>query len=169
MSDESSARTDLSVIAYLDEQRSADHVRRTARTLAKEHRARLILYDAAGASALIDPVAGPVASEGEGDRFGNPLSQEELVILGHRELADDVLRARDEGIDAWGWLAGSEGAETFMEYAREQNAEVVVIPSGLDDPGLFDRLEEEGIERGAEHRRASIVVVDEQGNLVSPH
>ena len=36
--------SDGSVLAYVDESGAFDHVLRTARTLAKEHAARLILY-----------------------------------------------------------------------------------------------------------------------------
>jgi hypothetical protein len=168
MTGESNAGRDVSVLAYLDGERSADQVRRTARTLAREHRARLILYEAAEASPLIDPIAGPVATEGEGDRFGNPLSPEELAVLGHRALAEEILVARGEGIDAWGWLATSGGVEPFMEYAREQGAAVVVLPAGLDDSGLFEHLHDERIERGAGREPASIVTVDHEGNFVSP-
>lgn len=50
------------------------------------------------------------SAEGEGRQFGDPLSEGDLEALGRRPLAVLVRAARNEGVEAWGWLASAPQA-----------------------------------------------------------
>src|SRR5213075_366292 len=97
---------------------------RTARTLAREHDARLILYHSAPSPG--EPIRLPDADSDTPST--QPLSSGELGG-GRPLLAVAVQEARDDGIDAWGWVAPDPGVGLLMRYAEQVNAEVVVLPA----------------------------------------
>ncbi|HZD38124.1 MAG TPA: hypothetical protein VE664_05745, partial [Actinomycetes bacterium] len=64
---------------------------------------------------------------------------------GREPLARKVVAARREGVDAWGWLPEHHGTDTMVDYAREQHADLLLLPEDLDEPGLADRLKRETV------------------------
>jgi nucleotide-binding universal stress UspA family protein len=105
--------------------------------LAKSRAARLIFYDADAASRLgANPLPTVWSGEGLKEQFGNRLDPEQLEKAGREELRDRVRHAREQGVDAWGWLPSKRGAHEFAEYADEQEATLLVVPSDLDQSGL---------------------------------
>lgn len=105
--------------------------------LAKEREARLIFYDADAASRLgANPLPTVWSGEGLQEQFGNRLDPEQLEKAGREELRDRVIHARDQGVDAWAWLPSKRGAHELAEYANEQHATLLVVPSELDQGGL---------------------------------
>src|SRR5262249_38672266 len=121
---------DGSVLAYVDETGQYDHVLRTARTLAREHDARLILYHSVASEKPGESVRIPDA-HAAGASSPQALSSNELRSASRPILAAAVEEARDDGIDAWGWLAPDPGVGPLMRYAEHVNAEVVVLPAEL--------------------------------------
>src|SRR6266699_3903933 len=103
------------LVAFVGEDDELDYVTDTAMELARRNRARLILYDRDAASAFADPLPRKVAA------------------------------ARRAGVDAWGWLPEHHGTDTMVDYAREQGADLVLLPEGLEEPGLADRLKRETV------------------------
>jgi hypothetical protein len=92
------------VMAYTDDEGRFDRVVEAALDVASRYGSRVVFYDASSASAFSDPIAGLVSAEGVEEQFGDPLSPEELERLGRPAIAERVVRARQDGVDAWGWL-----------------------------------------------------------------
>jgi nucleotide-binding universal stress UspA family protein len=153
------------VAVFVDESGDFDHARRAAVGLAAKHGARLILYDSTTASAFTEPVRSTFSAEGAGQQYGPLLSDVDLERLGRSGLARQVREARDERVDAWAHLASEHGAEPFVQLAREQGADLLVLPEELGEPGVVDRLRGETLEEAEETTRIPIVVVDRAGNL----
>src|SRR5437870_3576161 len=93
------------IVAYVGGEGQYDKVREAAVDLAKRSHAQLILYDAASASMWSDPLPTAWDGEGEQEKFGDPLNDAELDVLGRASIAGRVKQARAAGVDAWGWLA----------------------------------------------------------------
>ena len=130
------------LVAYVGEEDGSDPVTRAAVDAARGG-ARLILYDRDAASFLSDPLPNQWASQGEGELYGDPLSDAELVKLGREELARKVAAARAEGVDAWGALPRKHGMDELVDYARDHAADLLLLPADLDDPSMADRLKGE--------------------------
>jgi nucleotide-binding universal stress UspA family protein len=138
------------LVAFVGEDEALDHVAGAAIELAQRNTARLVLYDRDAASAFSDPLPNRWGSHREREQYGDPLSDEELVRLGREPLARKVAAARREGVDAWGWLAERHGTDTMVDYARRHQADLVLLPDDLDEPGLADRLRRETVERAVD-------------------
>ena len=157
------------LVAYTGEGDDLAHVTRTALRLAAEYGARVVLYDRDAASAFADPLPNQWGSQGEGDKFGDPLSDEELVKLGREPLARQVATAREDGVDAWAWLPERHGTDALVDYAREHGAELIVLPEDLDEPGLAERLLGETVDKAVDAAQESgdgiaVLLVAEDGS-----
>jgi nucleotide-binding universal stress UspA family protein len=138
------------LVAFVSEDDELDHVRDAAVQAARRNHARVILYDRDAASAFSDPMPNQWGSEAEGDQFGDPLSPQELVKLGREPIASKVAAAREDGVDAWGWLASDHGTDAMVEYARDHGADLLLLPAELDEPGLADRLKGDTVAKAVE-------------------
>jgi nucleotide-binding universal stress UspA family protein len=150
------------LVAYTGEDDELDHVAGAAVDLARRSGARVILYDRDAASALSDPMPNVWGSQGEGAQFGDPLSDQQLVKLGREPFARKVAAARADGVDAWGWLAEEHGTDTMVDYARRHDADLVLLPEDVDEPGLADRLRGETLDKAvdaAEEAPAGLAVL----------
>ena len=146
------------ILAYVDEDGTYDHVLRVGRTLARETGSALILFEAGSPP--------PAGSLGLG--FGDlPLAPEDLLRLDRPALAEAVFRARDEGIDAWGWTAGPDDPDALTSCAREVDASVIVLPAEIETGSLPERWRDDRLEI-AEDGSVSLVIVDRAGHLVGP-
>ncbi|MFL5798471.1 MAG: hypothetical protein ACJ77A_11135 [Actinomycetota bacterium] len=153
------------IAAFVDEGGAYDHVIRAGIDLAREKRARLLLYDSTSASAFREPVASELSAEGVGEEVPALLSPEELETQGHHPLAERVAQARSAGVDAWGRLASEHGAGPFLEFAATQRADLLLVPAELDDPGIVERLRGETVEETRSGTSARVVAVDRSGRL----
>jgi hypothetical protein len=104
--------------------------------LAAAREARLILYDTDAASLWTSPFP-----EFDSGRYQHPLSPAELRELGRADLAIQVEDARARGVDAYGWLPTTPGAEALIAYAQAEGADTVVLSRQLEAPSLVQRLE----------------------------
>jgi nucleotide-binding universal stress UspA family protein len=157
------------LVVYTDEKGTFAHAVGAALDVASRFGSRVILYDASSASAFSEPIAGAVSAEGVEEQFGNPLSPEELERLGRPVIAEQVLRARKEGTDAWGWLPSEHGIEALWEDARERGADLVVLPEEIAGGGFIDRLRGEWFDDDTlEDAPTTVMVVDRAGNRVLP-
>lgn len=104
--------------------------------LANARSARLIFYDTDSASMFANPLPTWWSADGEEEQFPNRLTPEHLEKAGQDELKRRVEHARGLGVDAYGWLASKRDADALAEYAQEQRATLIVVPSTLDDGGL---------------------------------
>jgi hypothetical protein len=103
--------------------------------LAAAREARLILYDTDAASLWTDPFP-----EFDSGRYQHPLSPAELRQLGRADMATQVDNARARGVDAYGWLPTTPGAEALIAYAKAEGADTVVLSRQLESPSLGQRL-----------------------------
>jgi nucleotide-binding universal stress UspA family protein len=156
---------DGSVLAYVDETGQYDHVLRTARTLAREHDARLILYHSVAKSDPGEPVRLPDAGAASS---AQTLSADDLRSAARPVLAVAVEEARDDGIDAWGWIAPDPGVGPLMRYAEHVKAEVVVLPAELGDTAVFANIPGAQLQVALESGTVNVVIVDREGRLVGP-
>jgi hypothetical protein len=143
------------LVAYVSEDDELDHVRDAAVELAGKGGARVILYDRDAASAFSDPMPNQWGSQAEGAQFGDPLSDQELVKLGREPFARKVAAAREAGVDAWGWLASDHGTEAMVGYARDHDADLILLPADLEDPGLAERLKGETVDKAVSEAEES--------------
>jgi nucleotide-binding universal stress UspA family protein len=143
------------LVAWVGEDEQLEHVLRAALELARANGARVILYDHDAASTFSDPLPNQWASQGEGEQFGDPLSDEELVKLGFEPFARTVAKARADGVDAWGWLATRHGTDELVDYARRHGADLLLLPAELDEPGLADRLKSETAAKAVDEAEAT--------------
>lgn len=105
--------------------------------------ARVILYDVtAPGSAFSSPRPNEWAGEGAGEEFDQPLDPVKLEKLGRHTFAMQVQGAREQGIDAWGWLPEKFGGDELATYATRQGASLVLLPADLDQPEITDYFED---------------------------
>ena len=155
------------VVAYADEDGRFDHVVGAASEVARRSGGRLILYDASSASAFTEPIASPVSAGGVEEQYGDPLGPEELERLGRPSIATRVLRAREAGLDAWGWLPSEHGLDAMWDDARRRGADLMVLPAELAEPSVLERLRGERLDDEAlSDAPTPVLVVDEDGNRV---
>ena len=132
------------IIAVTGEDDRFEPVRTTAMARAREARATLILYD-------VDAPTGPLESqtptswsaEGTEEDAADRLGPEELEAAGREPIARQVAAAREQGIDAWGWLPSDSGREALIEYAADQPGARILAPDGENDLDLQDLPEAE--------------------------
>jgi len=155
------------VLAYADEEGRFDHVVGAAVDVAHRSGGRVVLYDASSASAFSEPIASPVSAEGLEGQFGDPLGPEELERLGRPSIALRVLRTREAGVDAWGWLASDHGLEAMWEDARRRGADLLALPAELAEPSVLEKLRGDGLDdETLSDAPTPVLVVDEDGNRV---
>jgi nucleotide-binding universal stress UspA family protein len=158
------------LVAFVSEDDQFAHVAKAAVELARRSGARLILYDRDAASAMGDPLPTWWSASGEPEQYGDPLSEAELHKLGFEDTAGRVARARAAGVDAWGWLPAQRGTDHLVDYAHEHDADVVLLPAELEEPGLTDRLRRQTVDRAVEETEAqpdhlAVVLVEPDGSL----
>jgi nucleotide-binding universal stress UspA family protein len=153
------------IIAFTSEDEKYAAVRHAAISLARQNSARLILYDIAAGSIFTDPLPNEWGSEGERELFGNPLTPDDLERAGRHEVARQVNRARQMGVEAYAWLPADRGAPALAEYAAEQEADLIMVPSELEDPGMLDRLSGRSVEGMESETEIPVATVDSSGRI----
>lgn len=140
------AATPRTIVAVAAEDDRYEAVRTRATTLAQEQGLTVILYDLDAAGMFASPV--PTAWSGGGEREltdeeAGPrerLGPDELETAGRGRIAEQVRALRGMGVDAWAWLPTSSDARDLAAYAERQGATLVLVPRGLEQPGLLDRV-----------------------------
>lgn len=168
------------IIAYTSEDGRYTRVARAATELAKAANADLILYDVDAGTSTMDQVIHPLSgvakpTEWSGDGTSETISGDsrrmgphELERAGRQAIATQVTTARGMGVEAFGWLPDGDGIDGLVEYAEEQGADLIVIPSDLAHPGFFQKLRGQTLEKAVEKARAAIAVVEEDGSIDYP-
>ena len=128
------------IIAYTGEDDRYRPIDKLAMTAAQRTGARLIFYDADAASRLGAAGASPLpiwwSGEGQQEQFDKRLDPVQREKSGRSWLKRMVEEARAEGVEAYGWLPSSNSAESLGDYAREQQAGLIYVPTELDQSGL---------------------------------
>lgn len=142
------------VIACAAEGQRRSHVLAAAIAECRRRSARLILYDIDSASAWM--IAMP---DDEPGVYGDPLTSQQLRRLGRPLIADQVDAARQEGVEAFGWLPAELNAEAVVEYAAKHHASWVLLSKQLESPGFLQRMHHLTAERALSAAGTSIEVM----------
>jgi hypothetical protein len=131
-------RARKTIVAVTTEDDAHRDVRHVAMERARREEATLILYDlTAGENPLESPLPTQWSAEGTEDDVGDRLAPDELEAAGRATIARQVQDARNQGIDAWGWLPASDDRTTLLKYAVALPSAVVLVPPGdlaVDEP-----------------------------------
>lgn len=143
------------VIAVTGEDDRFAPVLKAAVERALEQHATLILYDIdAAGSPLESPLPTGWSAEGTEEEVGDRLGPEELGAAGREAISRQVVDARRQGVDAWGWLPSDKGRDALVEYAARQPAALVIAPKDDPDLDLGDLPEAELVPAGTSGGRA---------------
>lgn len=153
------------IVALTDERGQFRHSVDAAIGLARAYDARLILYDSSAASTFNEPISSAWSAEGVGDDVGLLLGERQLDRYGRGSIADQVSEARSEGVAAYGWLPSDHGMDAFMEYAARVHADTAVLPAGLDEPGLLDRIRGDTLEDAESSATVAILIAEHDGTV----
>ncbi len=155
------------IIAYTSEDDRYRAVLDAAEETAQAANARLILFDADAASHFSEPLPSNWSGEGSDELFdSDTLTADDLERAGRHGMAEKVRHARGLGIEAFGWLPKSKSADAIVEYAEREHADLIMLPSELDERSLFDKLKgKPSIDDMAEQAVRPLAVVDEDGNI----
>jgi hypothetical protein len=137
------------VIAVTGEDDRYAPVLRAAVDRATSERATLILYDVDAVTSLLEsPLPTGWSADGTDDEVGDRLGPEELEAAGREAIARQVRDAREQGLDAWGWLPSDKGREALLEYASRQPGSRIMVPEGDEDLDVSDMPEAEAVPSG---------------------
>ncbi|MCC7363929.1 MAG: universal stress protein [Dehalococcoidia bacterium] len=153
------------IIAYTSEDERYDSVRKAALDTARASEARLILYDIDAAQMFAAPLPTSWSGEDSGETFGDRLTADDLERAGRHQLAEQVREACEAGVEAFGWLPEKKGADAMAEYADLQHADLIIMPAAMEEPGLFDRLRGNTVEKAVEATDRPIALVDDDGEV----
>lgn len=106
---------------------------------AKEHGARLVLYDWDAATVLGDPLPSDWSAQGTKDELPPELDVANLEAAGRDGIARQVLEVQREGLEASAWLPSRPGAEALLAFASERGADAVFVPADLKSSGLLEQ------------------------------
>lgn len=106
---------------------------------AKAHGSKLIYYDAEAGGRFGSPT--PTFWSGDRDKeTPNELAPADLDAAGRTVIGALVADARAAGVDAWGWLPDSRGAEALHAYAEEHSADLIILPSDLKNVPAMEKF-----------------------------
>lgn len=171
--------TPTCIIVYTREDGTLAEVREAASALASAAKAKLILYDIdaapGGLGQLTNPLEGvpmPTTWSGGGDKenFEQPgqLGPDELERAGRHAIAGQVREARARGIETYAWLPSTKSGTGLAEYAEEQGADLIMVPSDLGRPNLMKRIRGETTAKVIDRAEAAVAVVHRDGRVEYP-
>jgi hypothetical protein len=117
------------VVAVIGEDARYDALRERAIEAARKDHATLILYDLdAGRDPLESPLPTEWSAEGTEEAVSDRLGPDELEAAGRHVIAQHVRAARNEGLDAWGWLPEHDDKDTLIAYAADLVDPLLLVP-----------------------------------------
>lgn len=165
------------IIAYTSEDNRYEPVLRAAIETARQAEARLILYDIdaapGGLGQITEPLSGvPRPTEWGADTdpelMPTRLDVQDLEYAGRHSIARYVSEARNRGVETFAWLPSSRDADDLVEYAEKQGADLIMLPSELENPSLIERLRGETAEKVEDESAIPVAFVDQAGNVDFP-
>jgi hypothetical protein len=89
------------------------------------------------------------------------LTADMLEAVGRVDLANQVRVLRGNGVEAYGWLPEGSGMEAIAEYARIQNAHLIVVPSHSNRRNATDLLHGKDLRDLSEQTGIRVAIVGE--------
>ena len=147
------------IVAVTGEHDRYASVRSRASSMAAGNRATVILYDIDAPGLFSSPIPTQWSGEGQQELTPERMDSRELEAQGRAPLAEQVRSLRAMGVDAWGWLPTSKDGRDLAAYAERQGADVILVPSELEDPGLLDQVAGADADTAREESRVPVVTV----------
>lgn len=156
-----------SIVVCTDPVGDPPAVNEVAIAQARETGARVIFYDVTQDGVMTDPRPNFWAGEGEAELYDRPLDPVAIEKLGFHELALQVQRAREQGIDAFGWLPNETGGKGLAEYAQRENADLVLLAAGTEQTAKYVADLRQAEENGTPVAGTAVIrLVDEDSQMV---
>jgi len=138
--------------------------RRVGLELALKDQARVVLYDRSSESYLVDPYpVGAWSSPGDALSATSQMDPRTLLSLGRAYLADQLVGAREGGLDVSAYLAMGHGAHALAEAVERLHPDLLVLPAAMAQPTLIDRLRRNTLADLRERTRVEVHLVQPPG------
>lgn len=125
------------IVACTDPADAGSSVAGVAISQARQSGARVIFYDVTHDGRMTDARPNFWAGEGEAELYNRPLDPVAIEKLGFDDLAVQVQHARDEGVDAFGWLPNESGGKGLVRYAQREHADLVLLAAGTEQTARY--------------------------------
>ena len=145
-------------ITSLDDSPEFAAVRSCAAWLASEG-GEVVLFEKTAASYLVSPYP-----EENRRQWIRTLGEPELRRLGRSQVAKQMEVIKARGARAQAILPTSHGFRHLAEWAEREDADLILIPVGLVNPGLFERLRGYSLKTLLEHTERPVLVVYPDGS-----
>ena len=146
-------------VTAMEDSREYAAVRSCAAGLAAAEGGEVVLFEITAASYLVSPYP-----EENRRQWVRTLGEPELRRLGRSPVARqlEVIRARGAGAEAI--LPTAHGFRHLAEWAEREDADLILIPVSLVNPGLFDRLRGYSLKALLAHTSRPVLVVYPDGS-----
>ena len=134
-------------------------VRSCAARMAAHEGGEVVLFEITAASYLVSPYP-----EENRRHWIRTLGESELRRLGRSPVARQVAAIRARGAGAQAILPTSHGFKHLAEWAEREDADLIMIPVSLVNPGLFERLRGYSLKTLLEHTNRPVLVVYPDGS-----
>ena len=134
-------------------------VRSCAADLVDAVNGEVVLFEISAASYLVSPYP-----EENRRQWIRTLTEAELRRLGRSQVAKQMEAIRAMGASAGAILPTAHGFRHLAEWAEREDADVILIPASLVNPGLFDRLRGYSLKTLLEHTTRPVLVVYPDGS-----
>ena len=134
-------------------------MRENAADFAVKNDSYLMLYDISAASYLVNPYPS-IEAEREWTKV---LYTQDLGIMGRQYLVDQLSYLSEKGLCAGAVLATEHGFKPLADWAEQEEADVIMIPQSMVNPGLIDRIKGYTLKKLIESTTIPIIVYEDAG------
>ena len=157
--DQKRALRRVMAVTSLDDTPEYAAVRLCASGLATPSGGEVVLFEISAASYLVSPYP-----EENRRQWVRTLGEAELRRLGRSPVARQMEAIRTRGAGALAVLPTAHGFKHLAEWAEREDADMILIPVSLVNPGLFDRLRGYSLKTLLEHTTRPVMVVYPDGS-----
>ena len=146
-------------VTRMDDSPQYAAVRSCAAGMAADNDGDVVLFEISAASYLVSPYP-----EENRRHWIRALREPELRRLGRSPVAKQLEAIRGRGADALAILPTAHGFKHLAEWAERENADLILIPASLVNPGLFERLRGYSLKTLLEYTSRPVMVVYPDGS-----
>ena len=146
-------------VTSMDDSLEYSVVRSCAAGLASADGGEVVLFEISAASYLVSPYP-----EENRRQWIRALGAPELRRLGRSPVARQLEVIRARGVGAQAVLPTAHGFRHMAEWAEREDADLILIPVSLVNPGLFERLRGYSLKTLLEHTKRPVLVVYPDGS-----
>ena len=146
-------------VTRMDDSPQYAAVRSCAAGMAVDNDGDVVLFEISAASYLVSPYP-----EENRRQWIRTLREPELRRLGRSPVAKQLEAIRGRGADALAILPTAHGFKHLAEWAEREDADLILIPASLVNPGLFERLRGYSLKTLLECTNRPVMVVYPDGS-----